>query len=451
VDSLEVQGPIEAAPRPVPESHSRIIFRDPKPGETRTCAREILGRFASRAFRRPATREEVDRLVDLAEAAMKDGDTFERGIQVALAATLVSPHFLFRVEMGNEPAPGSERQTLGDFDLATRLSYFLWSSMPDDALFVLAREGKLRDEVTLEAQARRMLNDPRAQALVENFAGQWLHLRNLKSVAPAKDRFPAFDEALRLAMQRETELFFESIVREDRSVLEFLDSEYTFLNERLAKHYGVDGVTGPEFRRVLLSGDRRGGLLGQASVLTVTSNPTRTSPVKRGKWILEQLLGTPPPPPPPDVPELKDDKDVVLRGSLRERMEQHRANPSCAACHSRMDPLGFGLENYDAIGAWRDQDGAFPIDTTGTLPTGQSFRGPKELKAILKGKEKDFTGCLTEKLLTYALGRGLESSDDCTVDKIARAVAADGHRFSRLVVEIVKSAPFRERRARGGG
>jgi hypothetical protein len=451
VDSLEVQGPIASAPLPVPESHARIIYREPKNGETQKCAREILERFAGRAFRRPATHAELDRLVELVEQSVRDGDTFERGIQLAVAAILVSPHFLFRVELAKDTKAVGEYQVLTDFEVATRLSYFLWSSLPDDALMALAREGKLQDEATLEAQALRMLHDTKAQALVENFASQWLHLRNLKNVTPAKELFPHFDDALRQAMQRETELFFESIVREDRSILECLDADYTFLNERLAKHYEIDGVTGPEFRRVTLSGDRRAGLLGQASVLTVTSNPTRTSPVKRGKWILEQLLGTPPPPPPPDVPELKEGKDAVLKGSLRERMEQHRANPSCAACHTRMDPLGFGLEYYDAIGAWRESDGAFPIDASGTLPSGQAFRGPKELRAILKGKQKEFTRCLSEKLLTYALGRGLQSSDDCTVDRIARAVAEDSHRFSRLVIEIVKSAPFRQRRGQGVG
>ena len=281
---------------------------------------------------------------------------------------------------------------------------------------------------------------------MENFAGQWLQLRNLKSVSPDKDQFPAFDEPLRQAMQKESELFFASVMREDRSILDFLDCDYTFLNERLARHYGVPGVAGEAFRLVRLKDGHRGGLITQASVLTVTSNPTRTSPVKRGKWVLEQILGTPPPPPPPNVPLLADDRRTVLSGTLRQRMEQHRANPSCANCHSRLDPPGFGLENFDAIGAWRDKDGSFPIDASGKMPGGESFRGPGELKAILKTRKTEFARCLTEKLLTYALGRGLEDYDTCTVDRIVDAVAAGDYKFTGLVQEIVKSEPFVKRR-----
>jgi hypothetical protein len=449
VDAIEVQGPIASEPLPLPESHTRVIFRAPKGDDMAVCAREILTRFATRAFRRPATPAEVDRLVGLVEMAVKDGESFSKGIQLAVEAVLVSPHFLFRVERGRNPEARDATQPLADNELASRLSYFLWSSMPDDELFQLASENRLHDDAVLEAQARRMLKDPKSSALIENFAGQWLQLRNLKAVSPSRRRFPAFDEALRVAMGRETQLFVEAVVREDRNVVDFLDADFTFLNERLAHHYGIPGVTGDEFRRVTLSGDQRGGLLTQASILTVTSNPTRTSPVKRGKWILEQILGTPPPPPPPNVPELKDDRKTAKSASLRERMEQHRANPSCASCHSRMDPLGFGLENYDAVGAWREQDGTFPIDPSGTLPSGRSFRGPRELKGILKEKQKDFVHCLSEKMLIYALGRGLEAGDACVVDRIGEGMAADQNRFSRLVVEIVKSTPFRVRKGEG--
>ncbi len=295
-----------------------------------------------------------------------------------------------------------------------------------------------------------MLKDPKSHALVENFGDQWLQVRNLKTVNPDPGRFPGFDDALRGDMLRETELFFGAVVQEDRSVLDFLDADYTFLNEHLARHYGITGVHGDEFRRVQLPDGRRGGVVTQASVLTVTSNPTRTSPVKRGKWILEVLLGAPPPPPPPNVPELNDKPSAVLSGTLRQRMEQHRANPSCAACHQRMDPLGFGLENYDAVGGWRAKDGDFPIDASGTLPGGQSFHGPEGLKTILRGRSDEFCRCLSEKLLTYALGRGLESYDSCTVDRMVKGLAKDDYRFSALVLEVVKSEPFQKRRGKGG-
>jgi hypothetical protein len=325
--------------------------------------------------------------------------------------------------------------------------------MPDDELFAQARTGQLRKGGNLQAQVRRMLADPRSRALVENFAGQWLQLRNLKNATPDKRSFPAFDEALRAAMLKETELFFAAIVAEDRSVLDFLDADFTFVNERLARHYGMTGVKGDGFRRVSVAGTQRGGVLTQASILTVTSNPTRTSPVKRGKWILENILGTPPPPPPPDAGELSEDKNVVLSGSLRKRMELHRSNATCASCHQRMDPLGFGFENFDAIGAWRDRDGPYPIDPSGTLPNGQSFRGPRELKAILKGKHEAFGRCLTEKMLTYALGRGLELGDDAdqpVVERIAGSLARNHYKFSSLVLEIVQSEPFQKRRSQRG-
>jgi hypothetical protein len=322
--------------------------------------------------------------------------------------------------------------------------------MPDDDLYQLARDDRLRKPGMLEAQVRRMLRDPRARALTENFAGQWLQLRNLKGFMPDPKLFPTFDEALRSAMLKETEQFFEHVVREDRSVLEFLDANYTFVNERLAKHYGLPDVKGEQFRKVTLPPGPRGGVLTHASVLTITSNPTRTSPVKRGKWILENILGTPPPPPPPGVEELKEDKQTVLSGTLRQRMEQHRANPSCAVCHAKLDPLGFGFENFDAVGAWRTREAGHLIDPSGVLPGGQTFQGPAELRAILKTRHEAFTRCLADKLLTYALGRGTERSDRCYVEDIARTVAKNEYRFSSLVLEIVKSEPFQMRRGKRG-
>jgi len=449
VDYIEIQGPLPDEGTALPETHRRIIFRKPtKPAERVDCALAIIERFATRAYRRPATSAEVGRLMKFVDLTQENGDSFERGIQLMVEAVLVSPQFLFRVELGGRKRRGEPAgaQPISEFELASRLSYFLWSSAPDDELFQLALSNKLREGDNLEKQVRRMLKDRRAKALVENFADQWLQVRNLKNVNPDKGRFPNFDEPLRAAMLKETELFFESIVREDRSVRDLLDANYTFVNERLAKHYGIPGVKGDQFHRVVLKDGTRGGILTQASILTITSNPTRTSPVKRGKWILEQVLGTPPPPPPPDVPELKDDQAVVTAGTLRQRMEQHRANPNCASCHARMDPLGFGFENFDAVGAWRDKDGNFPIDASGTLPSGQTFRGAKELKAVLKAREPEFVRCLAEKLLTYSIGRGLEYYDRCAVDRIVDATLRDKGKFSRLVLEVVQSDPFQKRR-----
>ncbi|MDR3638660.1 MAG: DUF1592 domain-containing protein, partial [Isosphaeraceae bacterium] len=396
----------------------------------------------------PVTPAEVARLMKFVDLAQESGDSFERGIQLMVEAVLVSPQFLFRVELGGRKRPGEPTgaQPISDLELASRLSYFLWSSMPDEELYQLALSNKLRQADNLERQVRRMLRDRKAKALVDNFADQWLQVRNLKNVNPDKGRFPNFDEPLRAAMLKETELFFESVVHEDRGVQDLIDANYTYVNERLAQHYGIPGIKGEQFHRVSFKDGARGGILTQASILTITSNPTRTSPVKRGKWILEQILGTPPPPPPPDVPELKEDQAVAATGSLRQRMEQHRANPNCASCHARMDPLGFGFENFDAIGAWRDKDGNFPIDASGTLPSGQSFRGVRELKAVLQSRQREFTRCLAEKLLTYATGRGLEYYDRCAVDRVVEATVRDKGKFSRLVLEVVQSDPFQKRR-----
>ena len=429
-----------------PEARKRIFI---VPTQNEESARQILERFATRAYRRPLRGDELRRLLRFVEMAEKNRDSFETGIELALQAVLVSPHFLFRVELDPRPDDPRAIHPISHYELASRLSYFLWSSMPDDALFELARKKTLREPDVLEGQVRRMLKDPRSRALVDNFAGQWLQLRTLNEFKPDPDLFPSFDEKLRAAMLRETELFFENVVREDRGILDFIDADYTFVNERLAKHYGLSGVKGESFRRVSLTGTPRGGILTQAAVLSVTSNPTRTSPVKRGKWILENILGTPPPPPPAGVEELKDDKEAVLSGSLRQRMEQHRANPNCATCHQRMDPLGFGFENFDAIGGWRTKEGKHAIDPSGTLPNGQSFKGPAELRGILKTRQEAFARCLAEKLLTYALGRGVERYDRCALDDIVRGVGKDNYKFSRLVIEIAKSDPFQKRRGKG--
>ena len=406
------------------------------------------------------------------DLAQSQGQTFQQGIEYAMTAAMCSPKFLFRIETDVPGVPQPIKTTvkatakttgkagvktaalkantnkyyLNGYALASRLSYFLWSSMPDEELFDLAAKGRLQDPNVLAAQAKRMLKDPRARALSDNFAGQWLQLRSLDSATPDPKRFTDFDDGLRQAMKTETELFFQNIVREDRSVLEFLDARYTFLNEQLAKHYGIDGVQGSDFRRVTLTGDQRGGILTQASLLTVTSNPTRTSPVKRGKWVMENLLGTPLPPAPPGVPPLADDNKGPLVGTLRQRMEQHRANPACATCHARMDPIGFGLENFDAVGRWRTVDGDTPVDPSGVLPDGSKFSGPAQLKQVLMRKQNLFVHCLADKLMTYALGRGLERTDRCNLDSIVSSTQKDGDRFSALVAAIVQSDPFREQR-----
>ena len=450
VEYVELEAPLDAKPRPVTDAHRRLMTCQPTDeASRRDCARRIIGETARRAFRRPVKPEERDRFVGLVELVVAEGESFERGVQLALQAILVSPHFLFLVE-SEPPGVGSDTvYDLGDFELASRLSYFLWSSVPDEALFALAGRGVLHEDDVLEAQVTRMLADPKSKSLVENFAGQWLELRKLDEIAPDPKRFPGFDDALRTAMRGESEQFFAAVMKENRSIFDFVLADHTYVNERLARHYGLAKVKGPAFRRVALTGDRAGGVLTQASVLTVTSDPTRTSPVKRGKWVLEQILGTPPPPPPPNVDPLPEGDQAELTGTMRERMEQHRTRPDCKSCHRMMDPIGFGMENFDAVGAWRDKDGAFAIDASGTLPDGASFNGPTELQRILMSKEDLFRRCLTEKMLVYGLGRGLEYYDRCTVDAICQAMAARGDTFSTLIVEIVKSDPFRRRMSRG--
>ncbi len=446
VHHLEIEGPPEAAAEMLPETHRRIFPKRATPGTAPQLAREVIGAFARRAYRRPVTTSEVERLMKLYELGQKHGETFEGSVQQALKAVLVSPHFLFRGELQPEPDNPKSVHLVNEFSLASRLSYFLWSSMPDEELFKLAERGQLRKN--LEPQVHRMLKDPKSKALVENFAGQWLQLRNLAIVQPDKKLFPAFDAKLRAAMQRETELLFETILREDRSVFDFLTADYTFVNERLAKHYGLAGVTGEEFQSVSLKGTPRAGVLTHASILTLTSNPTRTSPVKRGKWVLENLLASPPPPPAPNVPELDDQKQ--LTGTLRQRMEQHRANPSCAGCHTRMDAIGFALENYDGIGGFRTLDAGAAIDPSGELGAADKFKGPVELANLLaRQKKDDFIRCMVEKMLTYSLGRGLEYYDRCATKEIADGLAKRKNTFSGLVLEVVNSVPFQKRRGEG--
>ncbi len=410
-------------------------------------AYHVLRAFADRAFRRPATDEELARLIGLVESARKDGDAPDEAIRQALRAVLVSPHFLFLVE---EDDPKGGAHAVNDFELAARLSYFLWDSLPDDRLSRLAARGELRLGDVLASEVRRMLRDEKATALVEGFAFQWLQLRGLGDASPDPGLFPGFDEPLRRAMLRETGLFCEAIIREDRPVFDFLDADSTFVDERLARHYGISGVIGPDFRRVGLAGGPRRGVLTHASVLTATSNPTRTSPVKRGRWVLDNLLGTPPPPPPPDAEGLRESAAATSSGTLRERMERHRADPRCASCHAKMDPIGFGLENFDAVGAWRDRDGRSPVDASGTLPGGASFRGPGGLGAILAARREAFARCLAEKLTTYALGRGPIPADRRAIDAIATKLTRDDARFSTLVLAIVEGPSFQKRAAANG-
>lgn len=449
VDAIEVRGPYNAVKPPLPASYSRIFICGHAPGHhTEACIRKDLAHLARVAYRRPVTDGEVDELTRLVDKAQKQGMNFDQSMRIGLEAILVSPNFLFRIERDPNPGDPTAIHPINEYELASRLSYFLWSSMPDERLLDLAAQNKLHQPEVLNAEVKRMLQDPKSNALIENFAGQWLELRNLAGIHPDPDEFPQFNAQLRKAMYTETEMFFTSVVREDRSIFDFLDGKYTFLNERLAKFYGIPGVKGDDFRRVSLDGTERSGVLTQASVLTVTSYPTRTSPVLRGKWILENVLNTPPPPPPPGVGSI-DAKGGPLAGTMRQQMEKHRANPMCASCHTKMDPLGFALENYNAIGQWRTHDGKFPIDATGQLPDGRKFDGPEQMKAILASDKESFVECLTEKLMIYALGRGLQGYDKRAEKQIVDGLAANGYRFSSLISGIVNSVPFQMGRGDG--
>ena len=449
LERLTIAGPFESrGGRPLVDTPSRARIFTCEPGDddasAAACANDILSGLARRAFRRPVADEDVDRLLDFYRQGAATGG-FDGGIELALRRLLVSPEFLFRVVEDPPGLPPGTVYALSDLELASRLSFFLWSSIPDDELLATAVRGELRDPAVLEAQTRRMLDDPRAEALVTNFAGQWLSLRNAAAVQPDEDLFPDFGEDLRQGFRRETELLFEAVLREDRSVVELLSADYTFINERLALHYGIPGVRGSRFRRVALDDPERGGLLGHGSILTVTSHANRTSPVVRGKWVLENILGTPPPPPPADVPAL----EATTAGrtlTMREAMEQHRANPVCASCHRVMDPLGLALEPFDAVGRRRTPNQTrVPMDLTGVLPDGTVFDGPAGLKAALLARPERFVATVTEKLLTYAVGRGMEHYDAPAVRAVTRAAAEDDYRLTTLILGVVKSTPFRMR------
>ena len=455
IRTLWAEGPLDTRP----DTQLEILACTPDIPQIEQ-TREVLTRLLRRGYRRPPTETEVEELLQFTASVQADGTKWEAAVQQAIKVILCSPKFLFRLELDDRPQ-GADPYAIDEFQLASRLSYFLWRSMPDDELFELASQNQLT--ANLEAQVKRMLADPKATEMARDFGTQWLQIQRLATVTPDRERFPHFRRRWLAAMLKETELFLESIFREDRSVIDLLDADYTFLNQELANHYGIadtngnwkyqektvpggEPIKGSAFRRVALQGTSRGGILTHASVLTVTSNPTRTSPVKRGRWVLEQVLGTPPPPPPPDVPELEEDKAETSATTLRELLEQHREDPACANCHAKMDPIGFALENYNAIGAFRKKDGDLAIDTTAELPDGTTLDGMADLKEILKDRKQEFVRCLTEKMLIYALGRGLEYYDRPTVDRIVAQLEAEGYRSSVLITEIVKSDPFRLRR-----
>lgn len=442
VDSMVVRGPVGDTVLERLEANRQILNLPPAPADESRMesAQAILTKFAGRAFRRPASPLEVKRLIALYQLAAERGESFERAIQVALTSVLVSPQFLFLVE----PDSNRENRRLTEYELASRLSYFLWSSMPDAELFGLAEREELREN--LPGQVARMLGDAKSASFITNFCGQWLQLRKLAESTPDQEMFPTFDIELREAMREESERYFEHVLRKNRSVLELLDSNYTFVNEKLARHYGLAGVTGREFQRVEVANDQRGGVLTHASVLTITSNPNRTSPVKRGKWLLQQVLGTPPPPPPPIVEKLNESPDAVEGASLRDRLMRHREHSVCASCHNQMDPIGFALENYDAIGRWRTKEEQFPIDPSGELAGGVKFESAREFKQKLSvSGKKRFFRCLVENMLTYALGRGLESQDFCTVESIRKRLEADDGRIQSIILGIVESNAFQFR------
>ncbi|MCX6861021.1 MAG: DUF1592 domain-containing protein [Verrucomicrobia bacterium] len=445
VEFIEVTGPFSEAVPPLHAMHRKVFFKAPGPQTTNQVAREILRRVTDRAYRRSATTAELDGLMRLFGQARESGDGFEASVKQALMAVLVSPHFLFRGEIQSNPDNPHETHRVSEYALASRLSYFLWSTMPDDELFRLAGQGRLRRN--LAGQVKRMLVDPKSRALVDNFAGQWLQLRTLDIVSPDEKLFPGFDASLRSALRQETESLFEHVLRKDRPITEFLTADYTFVNEPLARHYGIAGVHGPDFVRVSLKGTGRSGVLTHGSVLTLTSNPNRTSPVKRGKWILENILASPPPPPPPGVPALESKE---THGTLRQRMDAHRDNAMCASCHAKMDPLGFAFEHFDAVGRFREKDGDEVVDTRGELVSGERFADHVELSRVLSdSRQADFVRCVSEKMLTYALGRGLEYYDRPALAAMNVQLMKKGLRFSALIQAVVDSVPFQYRRGDG--
>jgi len=446
VESVTIQGPFGTVEAGEPPSRRRIFTCRPKrEGDEEACARTILSSLARRAYRRPITEDDLNTLLGFYRSGRSDG-RFDTGIEAAVRRILISPDFLFRLELEPDRPSTGPSYRVSDVTLASRLSFFLWSSIPDDELLDLAARVRLREPAVLDGQVRRMLADKRASSLVVNFAAQWLQLRDLRNVVPDPDLFPDWDESLRDAFRQETELFIGNQVREDRPIADLLTSTETFANEQLARFYGIPGVYGTRFRPVAVPRDQRGGLLGQGSILTLSSYPNRTSPVLRGKWLLENILGTPPPPPPPDVPALKDKGSNGERQSVRERLQEHRKNPVCATCHSQMDPLGFALENFDAVGKWRTTDeGRTPIDSSGALPSGATFQGLDGLRALLVDRREQFVGTVAERLLAYALGRGVEYYDRPALRLILHQAAARDYRWSSVVLGIVRSTPFQMR------
>jgi len=446
IDSISFEGPFPSKVERA--SRKKILICDPNTGQA--CVEKIVANLAHHAYRRPVSKAAVAGLMKFVAEAKAHGQSTEQSIQLALEAMLVSPDFLFRIER-DPPGTAGEIHRISDTELASRLSYFLWSSMPDDELLSTAEAGKLHDPAVLDAQVKRMLADKKSAAFADNFAGQWLEIRNLDSLSPDPKLFAAWTPELKEAMRTETQMFFDHVLRENRPMTEFLSANYTFLNEYLAKYYGIPGVAGPDFRKVDLTAlpegnAERGGILTQGAVLSVSSYPSRTSPTIRGKYILNNVLGAPPPPPPPDVPAL-DASKVGSEVSLRQQLEAHRSNPVCASCHSKMDVLGFGLENYNAIGQWRTKDGKFPIDVAGTMPNGRSFKTAAEMRSILLASMPQFAHCMTEKMMTYATGRGMQPYDNRTLNEIASKLQADGYHFQTLIYAIVHSLPFQSRKA----
>ena len=443
VDRVSITGPLKST-GPGDTASRKLIFtcRPTNRADEVPCARKIIGTLARRAYRRPVNDNDLESLLSFYQKGRNEGGTFDSGIEAAIQLILASPEFLFRFEPDPPALAAGAPYRISDLELASRLSFFLWSTVPDDQLLNLASLGKLHEPAVLEAQVKRMLADPKSKALVDNFADQWLYLRNLKNINPDFETFPDFDDNLRQAMKQETDLFFGDIIREDHSLMDLLDANYTFINERLARHYGIPNIYGTDFRRVTLTDDRRRGLLGQASILTITSYATRTSPVQRGKWILTNLIGMPPDPPPPNVPALKEHSDAAHPTSLRQRMEQHRKNEPCASCHKLMDPIGFSLENFDAVGQWRTSDEGAKIDPAGVMFNGAKIDGPVALRQILMAKPDIFASVFTEKLMTYALGRGVQYYDMPAVRAIVRDAGQRDYRLSSIVLGIVKSVPF---------
>ncbi|MCM3880873.1 MAG: DUF1592 domain-containing protein [Vicinamibacterales bacterium] len=455
LEYLDVMGP-HSPSADHPASFAKIFVCAPQAnGRYSTdCARKIIDTFATRAYRRPATQQEVQKLMSLV-AQVQKRDSFEEGVRVAVQAVLTSPNFLFRIERdpaptvtSTSPAAPKGVYPLNDYELASRLSYFLWSTMPDAALFEMAAQKRLHDPAVMRAQVERMLKDPKSASLAQNFGEQWLNLRLMDRKKPDAGKFPIVDDELLDAMRQETLMFVKTVIGEDRSILDFIDGKFTFVNGPLARYYGIPGVDGEQLRRVDLDGVQRSGVVTQGSILSISSYATRTSPVLRGKWVLDTLLGAAPPPPPDNIPALVE-TDLGTAASLRQRLEQHRKDPSCAACHNSMDPIGFGLDNYDAAGAWREKDGNFAVDTSGTLPDGRSFTGARELKQILRSQSDAFAQNFTEKLLTFALGRGLERSDRSNVGQISGTLAGSNYKFSTLVTSIVSSPAFQMRASAG--